>query len=132
MTEQKFKSEMRRARTMQETSDDPMRSEYWAGYQRGLRRAYHGKKFGTEAEHASWSAAINSLDESRKQRGLGYADGLSCGAITSQIGRPRLFDEMLDKIPVTIEMKNALEKKAESSGLSVPDARRRALEEFLK
>lgn len=76
MHEQKFKSEMRRAEAMRKTVE-PERSEYWAGYIRGLRRAYHGEKFGTTAEHNLWMEAIHSSDEMRKQRGHGYHDGLN-------------------------------------------------------
>lgn len=75
MTEQMFKFEMRRAETMRKYTE-PERSEYWTGYIRGLRRAYHGEKFGNAAEHNFWMDAKNSLDESRKQRGQGYCDGL--------------------------------------------------------
>lgn len=78
MTEQKFISEIHRAEAMRGFSD-PMMAEYWTGYIRGLRRAYHGEKFGTEEEHEKWLSAVNSLDESRKQRGHGYKDGLNFG-----------------------------------------------------
>ena len=129
MTEQKFKSEMRRAKMMQETAD-PMRSEYWAGYQRGLRRAYHGENFGTEAEHALWMAAVDSPDESRKQRGLGYRDGLAFGEFSSRIGRPSVGNTTMDQITLPSELKAALEAKAESIGISVADARREAYRKF--
>jgi hypothetical protein len=71
---EKFEYEMGRARTMQGLESDS--AEYWAGYQRGLRRAYHGKHFGTPAEHELWLASINSDDTFRRQRGQGYRDGL--------------------------------------------------------
>jgi len=57
------------------------RADYWAGVQRGLRRAYHGANFGTDAEHVLWCAAINSDYPMRKQLGQGYRDGLR-GKIT--------------------------------------------------
>jgi len=97
MTEQKFKSEMHRAETMRGLAD-PMMSEYWAGYTRGLRRAYHGEKFGTAEEHEKWLSAANSRDESRKQRGRGYKDGLAFGEVSSRIGRPPVGDTVLDKL----------------------------------
>jgi len=131
MTEQKFRSEMRRAEAMRQDAD-PMMSEYWAGYIRGLRRSYHGDKFGTDAEHASWSAAINSRDESRKQRGRGYADGLAFSEVTGRIGRPSVGDAVLDKITVPSELKSALESKAEELGISITDARREAYRLFTK
>lgn len=128
MTELKFRSEMRRAETMRKTNDDPIMAEYWAGYIRGLRRAYHGDKFGTDAEHRLWTAAANSREESRKQRGRGYRDGLAFGEISSRMGRPPVADDVavLDKITVPSELKTALEKQADERGLSVTDARREA------
>lgn len=86
MTEQEFKSEMLRAETMR-CIIEPDRSEYWAGYIRGLRRTYHGEKFGTADEHTLWMAAIDSPDESRKHRGQGYRDGLSFEEIFSRMSR---------------------------------------------
>jgi hypothetical protein len=129
MTEQKFKSEMRRAETMRGLAD-PMMAEYWAGYIRGLRRAYHGDKFGTAEEHATWLSAANSRDESRKQRGRGYRDGLSFGEVSGQRGRPSVGDAMLDKITVPSELKEALEAKAGELGISVADARREAYRKY--
>lgn len=129
MTEQKFKSEMRRAETMRGLAD-PMMAEYWAGYIRGLRRAYHGEKFGTDEEHEKWSSAANSRDESRKQRGRGYKDGLAFGEVSSRIGRPPVGDTVLDKLTVPSDLKSALEAKAEELGLSLPDARREAYRKF--
>jgi hypothetical protein len=75
MTEQKFKSEMRRADEMRRFIN-PDRAEYWAGYIRGLRRAYHGEKFGTSEEHKLWMDVTDSQDQIRQQRGMGYRDGL--------------------------------------------------------
>ena len=70
----RFELEMSRAKTFQEL--EPDRADYWAGYQRGLRKAYHGEKFGTAAEHALWCEALHSDDEQRKMRGKGYRHGL--------------------------------------------------------
>jgi hypothetical protein len=70
----RFESEMNRARIMK--SVEPQKSEYWMGYERGLRRAHHGESFGTDAEHELWLSLADDLDDSRAQRGLGYRDGL--------------------------------------------------------
>lgn len=128
MTEQKFKSEMRRAEIMRGRAD-PMMSEYWVGYIRGLRRAYHGE-FVTDEEHEKWLSAANSRDESSKRRGLGYKDALAFGKVSSRIGRPPVGDIVLDKLTVPSELKSALEAKAEELGLSVPDVRREAYRKF--
>jgi hypothetical protein len=74
LSEADFQHEMERGKTFQELEHD--RAEYWTGYQRGLRRAYHGERFGTPQEHALWMQAADSADVLRKQRGQGYRDGL--------------------------------------------------------
>ena len=133
MTEQKFRSEMRRAQTMQRREDsEPMEAEYWAGYQRGLRRAFHGEKFGTAEENALWPSLSDRRDERSKQRGRGYRDGIAFAEISGQIGRPRVGDECLEKITVPTELREAMEKRSEELGISMPDARRRAYEGFVK
>jgi len=76
MTEQDFKSEMARAESRRSLAE-PTEAEYWAGYIRGLRRAYHGERFGTNEEHARYMSAANSINESRKRLGVGYKDGLA-------------------------------------------------------
>ena len=70
-----FESEMNRARIMK--SVEPQKTEYWIGYERGLRRAHHGENFGTSAEHTPWMSLSIDLDDSRAQRGLGYQDGIA-------------------------------------------------------
>jgi hypothetical protein len=129
MTEQKFKSEMRRAETMRRSADPEM-SEYWAGYMRGLRRAYHGEKFGTADEHAKWIGAIDSADEMRKQRGRGYHDGIKYGDLSSKIGRPSVGSVMLTSITVSENLKLAIEAKADELNMSIADARREAYRKF--
>lgn len=101
MTEQKFKSEMRRAETMRRTAE-PERAEYWAGYIRGLRRAYHGEKFGTAEEHSIWMTLAMRDDERSKQRGRGYTDGLAFEAISSRMGRPPMSNEPTETVGVRL------------------------------
>lgn len=72
-----FASLMRRADTLRRLESDPMRSEWWAGYMRGLRRAHHGEQFGSSAEHDMWSAAADSTDPKRAALGRGYRAGLT-------------------------------------------------------
>ena len=86
MDKSKFETEMRRADIMR--TAEPNKSEYWSGYQRGLRRALHGENFGTDIEHNQWLDAINADDDSHQQRGLGYRDGLNVFSLSaSEIGR---------------------------------------------
>lgn len=63
MNESKFKTYMRAAQTMG--------GDYASGYQRGLRRHYHGDNFGTPAEHEQWL----HLSGHRQELGDGYRDG---------------------------------------------------------
>ena len=71
-----FVTNMRAAYAFRALSQEPDEQEFWAGYVRGLRRHHHGEKFGTADEHALWIAAVDSSDQSRKMRGLGYRAGL--------------------------------------------------------
>ena len=67
MTEQEFQRLMRLAKLAP--------GDYSAGYQRGLRRLYHGENFGTAAEHEKWLAL--GLDDPRADQGNGYRDGFA-------------------------------------------------------
>ncbi|MBP8961222.1 hypothetical protein KBG31_03300 [Patescibacteria group bacterium] len=53
---------------------------YWRGYQRGLRRLYHGNNFGTDEEHAVW---ITSVEECGNGYRAGYA-GISAKMLAMQ------------------------------------------------
>ena len=72
MEEKAYIIEMLRARAIKEESHNP---EYWDGYLRGLRRQFHGDKFGTESEHQLWLTM--SGDEFQRQRSEGYRAGYS-------------------------------------------------------
>lgn len=72
-----FASLLRRADTLRRVEPDPIRAEWWAGYMRGLRRAHHGERFGSEAEHALWLSAAESTDPQRAALGRGYRAGLT-------------------------------------------------------
>jgi len=70
MDEKKFRSLMGMAKSLQIDND---RSEYWIGFQRGVRRAYHGDNFGTDGEHEKY---MNCRDgEYRFQLQTGYRTG---------------------------------------------------------
>ena len=71
-----FTTLMRRADTLRRIETDPIKTEWWAGYIRGIRRAHHGESFGTLAEHELWLSAADSPDESRAALGRGYRAGL--------------------------------------------------------
>lgn len=72
-----FTSLMRRADTLLRLESDPIRTDWWAGYMRGLRRAHHGEQFGTDAEHQMWLAAADSDIPNRAALGHGYRAGLT-------------------------------------------------------
>lgn len=70
MREPEFKSKMLYAESMKKFDDRP---DYWAGYMRGLRRRFHGDKFGTDEDHEKWLSLI--YDETRSEMAKGYRDG---------------------------------------------------------
>jgi hypothetical protein len=74
MDEQTFKSKIFQAEVMRNIEHRP---DYWAGYCRGLQRAFHGEEFGTEEEHAHWISLADKGDLQSHERGCGYLDGLS-------------------------------------------------------
>ncbi len=59
-----------KAKTFWDTGEN---KDYWRGYIRGLRRRYHGEKFGTDEEHEQWMNMID--DKDREELGRGYRDG---------------------------------------------------------
>jgi hypothetical protein len=78
MNETKFLSLMMKARKFSGLGEH---SDYWHGYQRGLRRGYQGELFGTDAEHCLWMRlADDGPDYASRERGRGYRDGLSACA----------------------------------------------------
>lgn len=74
MNPQTFESMMRRAE-MLKLSADVRGQQYWDGYRRGLRRHYHGEKFGTAEEHAQWMDLRNDPLPDRAELGRGYVAG---------------------------------------------------------
>jgi len=68
---------MRRADTLRRIESDPLRSEWWGGYIRGLRRAHYGERYGTSEDHALWLSLVGSPDAARDARGRGYEAGLT-------------------------------------------------------
>jgi hypothetical protein len=79
MNEQQFQSEMTRVEALRRLTQEPEKGDYYAGYIRGLRRNFHGERFGTQAEHETWLNLAGDADESRAARGRGYRDGLQFG-----------------------------------------------------
>jgi hypothetical protein len=85
----KFKSEMLKARTFRERGERP---DYWLGYERGLRRGFHGARFGTEQDHEIWlSLAASAAERTQRQRGQGYRDGLAATIPSAQNGLSAIF-----------------------------------------
>ena len=79
MDEISFLMLMKRARNFSELGARP---HYWRGYQRGLRRGFHGELFGTDEEHERWMRlADEGSDDADRERGRGYRDALiACAA----------------------------------------------------
>lgn len=71
MNEKQFQSLARMAKTMQGVDAD--RSDFWRGFQRGLRRLCHGENFGNPGEHERWLNCRR--DEYRLDLQTGYRAG---------------------------------------------------------
>lgn len=76
LTHARFSLELTRALTFLSLADEPEDAAYWNGYQRGIRRAFHGNSFGTEDEHGQWCVLICEINPRRQSLGHGYRDGL--------------------------------------------------------
>lgn len=87
MTQSEFQRNAQGAKMLGELSTDDLHSaDFWSGYQRGLRRNYHGGKFGTSAEHKLWLVAADQRhDEQRRYRGIGYRAGFDGMSISDAI-----------------------------------------------
>ena len=84
-----FKLEMLKARTFRERGERP---DYWLGYERGLRRGFHGARFGTEEDHEIWlSLAADPGDRTRRERGQGYREGLAATVPAVRNGTSAIF-----------------------------------------
>lgn len=78
MTKKEYDQEMLRAKTIRQ--EQPEKEDYYAGYMRGLRRAYSGGGFGVDREHNHWMNLIYSTKAKQQARGQGYHDGLQAVA----------------------------------------------------
>lgn len=71
MENQKFQSLLGMAKSFQSLDSD--RSDFWRGFQRGIRRLHHGENFGTAEEHEKF---LNCRDgEFRQALQTGYRAG---------------------------------------------------------
>lgn len=86
MTETRFRELMNYGGAMQRTTADPLQVDFWTGYMRGLRRAHHGRSFGTDAEHEQWLALRGDANEARDMQGRGYRRGIRDGIGCTQTG----------------------------------------------
>ncbi len=76
MTRTEFERDLMAAKTFAVVCEGEQ--DYWLGYQRGLRRAFYGARFGTDCEHATWMELCEEgEDAARRARGRGYRAGLS-------------------------------------------------------
>ena len=71
-----MKKEQHRRQRVKTFSSPVDRTAYWKGYMRGLRLAYHGKKFECREEHRKWMELVNDSDEVKRDMGRGYRDGI--------------------------------------------------------
>lgn len=108
MDERTFQTLARRAKLL--TSD------YGSGYQRGLRRHYHGERFGTPEEHALWMSLGTSGDP-REELGRGYRAGFAGREPEPLRGRPPLpVDQRSDVRPRSVRLDDARWHKLQQLG----------------
>jgi len=85
-----FKALMSKARMQSSLGQQP---DYWQGYEHGLRRGFHGDRFGTEQDHKLWlSLVADGVDVAARERGRGYRDGL-CACARGQLSGYRDLSE---------------------------------------
>jgi hypothetical protein len=144
MTEQQFQHNMRAAEENRRSATGSG-GEFWSGYTRGLRRNYHGERFGTESEHLQWMAAAESSSHSRQLRGMGYLAGfegrdvaeaaelLPVGGDTAGRGRPvgsLKPDAMTSQLPATRcsdDLAQWVQERATAETITVPAMIRKLL-----
>ncbi len=102
----------------------PPKNYYDLGYQRGLRRFYHGEKFGTQSEHEEWM----NLSGNRKNMGKGYQDGFSGlppagyhGNIGNQNARKEQTADSTLVIRLNSRVKAGYVKQAQKEGLKLSE-----------
>ncbi|MEW5975056.1 MAG: hypothetical protein AB1898_04510 [Acidobacteriota bacterium] len=76
LTRVQFITEMARAVMLEKRDEN---KDYWNGYKRGLRRAFHGKAWGTEEEHRLLLSMADEQKEPNCSFALGYRDGFHTG-----------------------------------------------------
>ena len=109
MDQRTFQSYAQAAKSLQEESSGAFRSEFWAGYGRGLRHAYHGEKF-HEPHEAVFLSDCDGIDPVRRAHGLGYRSG----AQGMPLDRAMKFADVVDRITTPLTVTEA----AERSGVS--------------
>lgn len=124
--EEGYKNQLRYAQTQRGL--DPGKQDYWAGYMRGIRRGYHGTDFGTMEEHLTYWDAFTSLDESRKQLGIGYRDGIK---FCKRVGRPAGAPSVkLIEVWVPLKLRLKMDKAAKKLNVPLPEFRKLCYEEY--
>ena len=96
MNQAEFNKNMLGASALASLGGSPYTNTFWRGYQRGMRRLYHGEKFGTQDEHALWMAAADETrDEDRRYCGIGYFAGYSGMSISDAVKQLAVVDKEL-------------------------------------
>lgn len=116
---------MRRADTLKNLEGNPLRTHYWHGYIRGLRRGYHGDLFGTPEEHKQYWYLISSTDTIKKAIGTGYRDGFHF-MTGKKPGRPKIGGIYLEQINISPELKKRMDECRKIVEKSMTDFRREA------
>ncbi len=119
MEEKEFKSLAR--------SVAQLASEYGEGYRLGLRRHYHGEKFGTSAQHEQ-RMGFGLEGDPREEMGRGYRDGFAGNPPAPKRGAPVRLSG-LRRVNVTLD-ENSVEIAERIGRGNLSAGVRQALAEF--
>lgn len=127
----KFEALLKDAEDRRKATNDPDEDDYLAGYTRGLRKAYHGANFGTEAEHKLWSGLVNRRNLSSQKRGRGYLDGLKALQTrkrpTASLTLPWKLLERMEQEKLPGESRSAQATRLIMAGLKLTEKEKREM-----
>ena len=131
LTQKHFNAELTHAQNMVNESITEEMKSYWRHYMHGLRRAYHGEAYQTSSIHSVRLRMIDSTNPITKRKGEGYRAGYNFKASpeTGRPGRRKSGDVQIPALLVWKQIKTDLERLSEITGSSVPELRKRFLED---
>ncbi len=128
MTRAQYMNLIRAADCLIRSEDQKPLRGYWTCYKAGLRRGYYGARFVSDEAHELNVGLCSAADEERQVLGRGYSNGL---AAIVRGPEPPKQGVMLRRLPVSEELRNELQCKADSMGVSLAALRVKSYEAYL-